>query len=193
MQFASIGAQRRNADPAPYLLPDGSRSATDPVDMGNPEHWVTDDNGAAVSLRTDLGTYAPRPEYSPTLHNPANPILDGARDGWDEPWGSAMAWAFACATVLEYLEAPVLEAAGYSPSAWGAEHDLTDGSYEMTYIAEVLNLGAVSEVDGEHTLALYPADLLAVPLQLDAIRAATHALAVLNRYLEAAKAAGLDY
>jgi hypothetical protein len=198
MILASISARRRNADPLPYVLTDGTRAAADPVDVGNPAHWLTDAEGHAERL-IHLADYAPRPEYSPTPFHPVNPILDAARDTWDDPWGSALGWLFPVCAVREYLGEPIPAELGYRSSFAGAASDLTDGSWEATEVVTLLGLGALEtdtddDVSGERQ-AVYLFDPADIPAETwnRAIAYTEHAMRVLNRYADAARAAGLDY
>lgn len=123
----------------------------------------------------------------------ANPILDMMRDSdWDDPWGTAIAWAFSACDVL-YDADPNAIPAGLEyrpgmggPEVPGAVEDVEDLSWETCQVWEWLHATSV-ETD--------PIDL---PYWEDAgfrARAAElrFALLCLDRYLDWLKAAGKDY
>lgn len=181
--FASISPRRSHHDPAPYLWPDGTRTANP-----GPMEWESDDNGGA-RVRDTGAAYAPRldPPYRAAPHNPVNPILDAARDSWDDDWGSALGWAFPCCAALEYLGEPIPGDWGYRASVAGAAGDLTDDSYETVEVVTLLGLGTVTDdPDGGSPIvtltdpATVPADTWRMAGEL-----AAHAARVLMRVADA--------
>jgi hypothetical protein len=145
MILASISPRRTARDPFPWLWPSGRRSA----DAG-PLDWV--ELGGGARLRPSRARYAPRthPPYRAVMHHPVNPILDTARDSWDDDWGSALGWAFPCCAVLAYLGEPIPSEWGYRPSVAGPAGDLADGSsYETVEVVTLLGLGTAVGPDGE--------------------------------------------
>lgn len=175
MILSSISPRRSHHDPAPYLWPDGTRTAD-----GGPLEWV----GEGDTLQAVRGAdYAPRlePPYRAAPHHPVNPILDAARDTWDDDWGSALAWAFPCCSVLAYLGEPVPAEWGFRSSYAGPIGDLSDGSYEAGEVVDLLGLGTVESGDDGPTVKLH--DPAAVPFATWTLAAeyARHAATVLMR------------
>lgn len=110
---------------------------------------------------------------------PHNPAIDAMIDSFDggDPWGSAMAMAFAVAEVsrakgltepgaiLEYRPSPIAGSVTLSQLAGGT----TDSGYEAEMLADAVIQGDVSDED------------------------LTIAARVLHKYLHLCKTAGLDY
>jgi len=99
----------------------------------------------------------------------ANPILDAMRDddvAYD-PWGTAMAWAFATCDYLHHvaLSDDIPESLGYSPALTARGEGFEEEGYPEQYIVEM----------GLDTYTL------------------TMAARCLSRYLDWCKAAGRDY
>lgn len=99
----------------------------------------------------------------------ANPILSAMRDDdlAHDPWGTAMAWAFATCDYLHHVALcdDIPAELGYSPAAVAQGEGYEDEGYPDAYIVEM----------GLDTFTL--------------IQAAR----VLSRYLDWCKAAGVDY
>lgn len=178
MILASISARRTTRDPFPWVWPSGRRTA----DAG-PLDWVELGDGAR--LRPSRARYAPRthPPFRAVMHHPVNPILDTARDSWDDDWGSALAWAFAACSVLTYLGEPVPSEWGYRPSIGGPAADLSEG-HEAVEVATLLGLGTVTEGEDPKLTLTDPADIPPDTWRL-AGEYARHAARVLMRVAEA--------
>lgn len=118
--------------------------------------------------------------YSTNGRPNKNYILQLMRDGdMGDPWGTAMAWAFACAETLTVLgvEIPALD---YQPSPYvrvEAPENYYPESYEDMAVWEFLD--AISEV--------WDLD------QLARISEVQQACKILDRYLDWCKLAGRDY
>jgi hypothetical protein len=180
--LASIGARALNRDPEPWLAPDGTRHP-------RPSAWVPSEAYPDLE-RVASCTYAPRPEFAPTTTHPANPVLWDLRTSGDsgDPWGTYLAWGIATAAAAEWLDVPVPERMGWHAGAGGAEGVLTDGSFEAWMLLSGLDLLDPSSPDmGDAHDRPVLADLDEVaPFTLEfAAAAVAHALAVLDRLLEA--------
>lgn len=145
MIFHSISARRLHTDPEPWVYADGSRHA----DMAE---MVWSEDGTHI---LDNCRYEPREQYIPKREHDTNPILDLSRDSWDDDWGSALGWGFACCTVLEYIGEPIPDEWGYRASIAGSASDLADGSYESSETVAALGLGVVTDVDGQPEVKLF--------------------------------------
>lgn len=182
MIFSSISATRTTRDPLPWLWPDGRRTA-DP----GPLDWV--ELGGGARLRPSRARYSPRthPPYRPRVYHRANPILDLSRDDdWHDAWGTALAWFFPCAAVLEYLGEPVPSEWGYRSSVAGAGSDLADGSWPSSQVVDVLELGEVVELPfGEPEVHLFDPDAVSYEAWNLAGEYARHAGNVFHRLCEA--------
>jgi hypothetical protein len=168
MILASIGARALNRDPAPWVYPDGTRHA----DTTDPAHDLPLPDPAHVE-------YAPRSEFTPTTHHPANPILWDMRLAHDahDPWGTYISWGIAVCAAVEYLGGPVPERMGFRAGAYGAEGILAERSWEVEAVVRALDLGEYpDEEDGEPVLYAGDDGALAI---------AEHAMRVLDRLLEA--------
>jgi hypothetical protein len=102
------------------------------------------------------------------FHPNANPILATMRedDLKGDPWGTAMAWAFACCEYLHHVA-------------------LTDVPAELDYRPAAVARGEGYEEEGF-------AEQVLVELAVDTFTVTT-AARVLSRYLDWCKAAGRDY
>lgn len=111
-----------------------------------------------------------------------NYVLDVMRDSmYDDPWGTAMAWAFACAENLAAIGADVPSEVGYQMSPMGPCIE----SYEDFQVAEFL--GAI--VDHDLEVAIFEG---ITPDETN-VKEVQFALRCLHRYIDWCKAAGLDY
>lgn len=162
--YTSISPRRRHHDPKPWQYLGERHASLDDI---------LDPFENAANLHAFTWAYAPRPEHIDVTTLPTNSILDAMRDNWDDgdPFGSAMSWLGAICDVLEWngdgdLARPEW---GYRPSVFGADTD----SYEYTEIDEIVgNLPRGRD---------------------DALPMLDHAGRVLNRIIDMATLAGLDY
>lgn len=166
-------------------LPKGYRWATE----SETENWENVP-GLIVVPRTTDSTGLPYIQGEADLAVPIrkgrpnkNYVLQIARDNWDDhdPWGSAMAWAWAVCESLTAIEADVPESLGYSPGMGGPEvpgRPYADGgvmapedvSYETNEVWDFLNKAGGTQI-------------------LEVQEAAR----ILSRYLDWCKLAGKDY
>ena len=112
-------------------------------------------------------------------------VLQVMRDGdFDDPWGTAMGWAFACAEALTIVEAEVPEGLEYSPSPFGAVTE----SYEDVTVLEYLGYDVQADEYGNVTSIVPPKTV-----DPERIADVQHAARCLDRYLDWCRAAGRDY
>lgn len=108
----------------------------------------------------------------------SNYILAVMRDDmWDDPWGTAMSWAFACAETLTVLGEDVPQELEYRPSPFVMVEDpetYEPESYEDREVWEYLLAGALA-----------PAT--------DRIADVKFAGRCLSRYIDWCRQAGLNY
>lgn len=118
-----------------------------------------------MTVRTNWNVGAPVPAEMND-----HPVSRAMADSWggEDPWGSAMSEGFAlCDFVTFYLGAPeeIPAELGYVPSMGGAD----DEAYLYTALVDAFEYGDFTAAD------------------------AYDYLPIVNRYLDACKAAGLDY
>lgn len=112
-----------------------------------------------------------------------NYILQVMRDGdFDDPWGLAMSWAFACAENLAAFGQQVPSELGYQMSIAGPCVE----SYEDFEVAEFLG----ADVDHENETVDFDVDVTNFASKVKEVQFAARCLA---RYLDWCKAAGRDY
>jgi hypothetical protein len=153
------------SDPRPWLEPDGSRHRT----------WQWHDR--ALGAGQVRGAYAYRDAETIPHTHPGNPVLQWARERWDEgdPFGSAMLALGGIADLLATsgLYNTVPQGWGYSPGAAGPFLDA-----EGEDLAELLGLLEAGE--------------LAEP-SVQQVRELLHAGAVLDRLITHCRLTGRDY
>lgn len=103
------------------------------------------------------------------MHKSTNFILDMVREGdiKHDPWGTALAWSFACAENLFDIGEDVPDSLGYRPSPFGAVIE----SYEDEEVQSFLDRNDTDE----------------------AVESVQYAAKILARYLDWCKLAGVDY
>lgn len=116
----------------------------------------------------------------------SNYVLQVMRDGdFDDPWGTAMAWAFAVAESLTYVAEDIPSELEFRPALAGAVIE----SYEDATVLEYLGYDVNTDDDGNIV------DIVRRPRHDFAERLAAVQFAgrCLARYLDWCRAAGLDY